>query len=126
MTKIDNQPMLNRLLEMQSASPEIEASAVVSYDGLIIASALSEGIDGDRISAMSAALLSLGEQISKEMGRGALDQVSIKGEHGYVVLMSIGKEAVLTVLASQQAKLGLILLLMRRAAEDLAKLYLVN
>jgi len=36
--------------------------------------------------------------------------------------MSVGEEAVLTVLAREQAKLGLILLDMRRAAEDLAKL----
>jgi len=36
--------------------------------------------------------------------------------------MSVGEEAVLTTLAREQAKLGLIFLDMRRAAEDLAKL----
>ena len=71
---------------------------------------------------MSAAMLSLGERIASELGRGSLEQVYVKGEKGYVVLMSVGEEAVLTALAREQAKLGLILLDMRRAAEDLSKL----
>jgi predicted regulator of Ras-like GTPase activity (Roadblock/LC7/MglB family) len=89
---------------------------------LSIASNLPEGAEEDRVSAMSAAMLSLGERISQELGRGGLDQVYIKGASGYVILMSIGEEAVLTALARDHAKLGLIFLDMRRAAEDLTTL----
>ena len=121
MTKTRSQLMVDRLRELQASSPDTEASAVVSVDGLSIASALPQGIEEDRVSAMSAAMLSLGERISNELGRGSLEQVYIKGEKGYVILMSVGKEAVLTALAREQAKLGLILLDMRRAAEDLVK-----
>jgi predicted regulator of Ras-like GTPase activity (Roadblock/LC7/MglB family) len=113
--------MVSRLRSMQSASPEIEASAVVSVDGLIMASALPAEVEEDRVSAMSAAMLSLGERISSELGRGLLDQVFIRGDHGYVILTSIGEEAVLTALAREGAKLGLIFLEMRRAAEDLER-----
>jgi predicted regulator of Ras-like GTPase activity (Roadblock/LC7/MglB family) len=70
---------------------------------------------------MSAAMLSLGSH-RQRTGGGSLAQVYIKGEKGYVILMSVGEEAVLTALAREQAKLGLILLDMRRAAEDLTKL----
>jgi predicted regulator of Ras-like GTPase activity (Roadblock/LC7/MglB family) len=114
--------MVDRLRELQASSPDIEASAVVSVDGLSIASALPQGVEEDRVSAMSAAMLSLGERIASELGRGSLEQVYVKGEKGYVVLMSVGEEAVLTALAREQAKLGLILLDMRRAAVDLSKL----
>ena len=114
--------MVDRLRELQASSPDIEASAVVSVDGLSIASALPQGVEEDRVSAMSAAMLSLGERIATELGRGSLELVYVKGEKGYVVLMSVGEEAVLTALAREQAKLGLILLDMRRAAEDLSKL----
>ena len=79
-------------------------------------------IEEDRVSAMSAAMLSLGERIAGELGRGSLDQVYVKGQHGYVILMSVGDEAVLTVLAREQAKLGLIFLDMGRAVKELAKL----
>ena len=114
--------MVERLRDLQASSPDIEASAVVSVDGLSIASALPPGVEEDRVSAMSAAMLSLGERIATELGRGSLEQVYIKGEKGYVVLMSVGEEAVLTALAREQAKLGLIFLDMRRAAEALQRL----
>jgi predicted regulator of Ras-like GTPase activity (Roadblock/LC7/MglB family) len=107
---------------MQAASPDIEASAIVSVDGLIMASALQADVEEDRVSAMSAAMLSLGERIATELGRGVLDQVYIKGSNGFIILTSVGSEAVLTALARQEAKLGLIFLEMRRAAEDLTKL----
>ncbi len=114
--------MVIRLRQMQVASPDIEASAVVSVDGLIIASALPNEVEEDRVSAMSAAMLSLGERISSELGRGSLEQVYIKGNAGYVILTSIGSNAVLTALAVQNAKLGLVFLEMRRAAEDLERM----
>jgi predicted regulator of Ras-like GTPase activity (Roadblock/LC7/MglB family) len=122
MTKSRSDQMVERLRNMQAAAPDIEASAVVSVDGLIMASALQQGVEEDRVSAMSAAMLSLGERISGELGRGGLEQVYIKGNKGAIVLTSIGDEAVLTAMARQEAKLGMIFLEMRRAAEDLVKL----
>jgi predicted regulator of Ras-like GTPase activity (Roadblock/LC7/MglB family) len=121
MTRTRTELMVSRLREMQAASPEIEASAVVSVDGLIMASALPAEVEEDRVSAMSAAMLSLGERISTELGRGSLEQVFIRGNSGYVILSAVGEEAVLTVLAREGAKLGLIFLEMRRAAENLER-----
>ncbi len=122
MSQSRTQQLVERLRELQASSPDIEASAIVSVDGLTIASALPQGIEEDRVSAMSAAMLSLGERIASELGRGMLEQVYIKGDSGYVILMAVGEEAVLTALARQQAKLGLIFLDMRRAAEQITKL----
>ncbi|HEX5838504.1 MAG TPA: roadblock/LC7 domain-containing protein [Anaerolineales bacterium] len=122
MTRNRAELMVERLRNMQAAAPDIEASAVVSVDGLIMASALQQGVEEDRVSAMSAAMLSLGERISTELGRKGLEQVYIKGNKGSIVLTSIGEEAVLTALARQDAKLGMIFLEMRRAAEDIFKL----
>jgi predicted regulator of Ras-like GTPase activity (Roadblock/LC7/MglB family) len=122
MSKSRSDQMVERLRNMQAAAPDIEASAVVSVDGLIMASALQQGVEEDRVSAMSAAMLSLGERISNELGRAGLEQVYIKGDAGSIVLTSVGDEAVLTAMARQDAKLGMIFLEMRRAAEDLTKL----
>jgi predicted regulator of Ras-like GTPase activity (Roadblock/LC7/MglB family) len=71
---------------IQAASPDIDASAVVSVDGLIMASSLPAEVEEDRVSAMSAAMLSLGERIASELGRGGLEQVYIRGGSGYVLL----------------------------------------
>lgn len=114
--------MVKLLKELQMTTPDIEASAVVSVDGLIIASALPADVEEDRVSAMSAAMLSLGERIASELHRGTLDQVFVRGEEGYVLLMSVGEEAVLTALARKNAKLGLVFLDMKRTAAELLRL----
>ncbi len=110
------------LEELKSSSADVEASALISTDGLMIASALPAGMDEDRVGAMSAALLSLGDRAARELARGTLERVLLQGERGYVIMSSSGTEAVLTVLAKQNAKLGLLFLDIKRAAESLSKL----
>jgi hypothetical protein len=122
MAKSRTEQLIDRLRSLQMSTPDVEASALVSVDGLIIASALPPGVEEDRVSAMSAAMLSLGDRISTELGRGRLSQVYVKGDQGYVILMSVGQDAVLTVLAHQEAKLGLVFLDMRRTVEELTAL----
>jgi uncharacterized protein len=122
MAKSRTELMVDRLRDLQAGATDIEASAVVSVDGLIMASALPASSEEDRVSAMSAAMLSLGERIASELGRGGLDEVYVRGTTGYVLLRSVGADAVLTALVKENAKLGLIFLDMKRAADDLQKL----
>ncbi|MEO1750975.1 roadblock/LC7 domain-containing protein [Thiofaba sp. EF100] len=113
--------MLTSILsELNGSSADIEASAIVSTDGLMMAALLPAGMDEDRVGAMSAALLSLGDRTAKELARGGLEQVLIKGDRGYILMTHAGEDAVLTVLAKPQAKLGLIFLDVKRAAEAVA------
>ncbi|MHA1409992.1 MAG: roadblock/LC7 domain-containing protein, partial [Candidatus Odinarchaeia archaeon] len=72
--------------------------------------------------AMTAAMLSLGERAAAELNKGELEQVYIKGKEGYVVAMGAGDNAVLTLSASKDAKLGMIFLEMERAAKKIAEL----
>jgi hypothetical protein len=109
------------LKELSGTSPDIEASAIVSTDGLVIASALPKDVEEDRVAAMSAAMLSLGERTSKELMKGSLEEVFVKGQNGYILLLGAGEEAVLTALARKDAKLGLVFLDMKRAAEEIGK-----
>lgn len=120
-TRTEN--VVKMLKDLQASTPDVEASAVVSLDGLIIASALPADVEEDRMAAMSAAMLSLGERTSEELQKGKLNQVFIKGDDGYVVLMSAGEEAVLSVMARKDAKLGLLFLDMGRTAETIGTLF---
>ncbi len=113
--------LMSILKDLQAATPDIEATAVVSVDGLVMASALPADVEEDRVAAMSAAMLSLGERTAQELGRGILNQVFIKGENGYVLLMNAGTDAVLTAMARADAKLGMIFLDMKRTADDIGK-----
>ena len=101
-------------------TPELEAAAVVSFDGLPMASALPPSMDEDRVAAMSAALLSLGERAAQGLGRGELSQVYIEGDTGTVFLVSADDEAVLVAVAAKGAKVGMMLYEVRRAAAAVA------
>ena len=111
--------MVNRLRDLQATAPDIIASAVITADGLSLASALPADVEEERVAAMSAAMLSLGERIASELQRGDLEEVYIRGDQGLVLLTSVGKDAVLTALSRNEGRLGLIFLEMRRAAADL-------
>jgi len=110
------------LTELNGTSADIEASAVISTDGLIMASVLPAALDEDRVGAMSAAMLSLGDRTAQELKRGALEQVLIKGDSGYVLMTYAGNEAVLTVMAKPNARLGLIFLDVKRSVESITDL----
>lgn len=110
------------LEDLNGSTADIEASALISVDGLMIASALPKNMDEDRIGAMSAALLSLGERTTRELGRGDLERVLVQGREGYIIMTAAGAEAVLTVTAKTNAKLGLLFLDIKRAAQTLAQL----
>jgi len=114
--------IVDRLYRLQQANPDIEASALVSLDGLIMASALPEEAEEDRVSAMSAALLALSQRIAYELNRGYLDQVFIRGTEGDILLMAVGSDAVLTVMSRRDAKLGMMLYYMKRTAKELIQL----
>ena len=108
-----------RLIALESLTPELEGTALISIEGLMIASRLPKALTDDLMASMSAAMLALGERIAHDLNRGALSQVVIQGELGYVLLMAVNENAVLTALASEEAKLGLVFLDMKQAAADL-------
>jgi predicted regulator of Ras-like GTPase activity (Roadblock/LC7/MglB family) len=104
-----------------AVSPDVEAAAVVSADGLPMASALPPYVEEDRLAAMSAALLTLGERAASGLGKGELAQVFVEAAQGYVVLMAAGRSAVLVAVTSGSAKVGLVLFEMRKAATRIAE-----
>ncbi|SHK46596.1 roadblock/LC7 domain-containing protein [Thermocrinis minervae] len=97
----------------------LEGAALVSADGLPVSSVLKPGLEEDRIAAMSAAILSLGERVAEELEKGGLEQITVKGHNGYVILTGIGSDAVLVVLADNNAKLGLLLMEIKKAQDKL-------
>ncbi len=120
MSRIDD---LNRILRsLQTESPDIRASALISEDGLMIASALPQHIDEMRVAGMSATLLSLGTRASRELSLGGLEQTLIRGSDGYAVMLTSGKGSMLLAITTKQAKLGLIFLDMSRAAKEIERI----
>lgn len=117
-----NRQVSELLRELADAEPDIEATAVVSIEGVIIASSLNNGLNDERVASMTAAMVGLGERIAYELGRGEMDQVVIRGDAGSVILVSINDAAVLTAVIKDEMQLGLMILDLRKAAADLCQI----
>ncbi|MBM4423519.1 MAG: hypothetical protein FJ030_09025 [Chloroflexi bacterium] len=104
------------------SSPHVRAAAVVRLSGLTVAAVMPYYVEQERVSAMSAVMLLLGERITESMRSGELGKVYIQGESGRIVLVSIGEDAVLTLTASEEAPLGLLFLEMQASVKKLKRL----
>ena len=103
---MDIEPILANL---QHQTPGLTSVALLSNDGLIISSLLSDGLESDQVAAISAALINQGEMSAGDAMLGHMSQVIIRGENGYIIISDAGHETLLTVFATLDAKLGLIL-----------------
>lgn len=112
---------LQHILEkLNNATADIEGCAIVTNDGLVITSILPPSMEEDLVSAMSAALLGLGTRAADELDRGAIEQLYLKGQNGYMLITQAGEDAVLAVMATSHAKLGIVFLDVKRAAREIA------
>lgn len=115
--------MLDSILtELNAVSPSVDASAILSYDGLVMATALPAGMEEDRLSAMAAAMLSLGERALAELSRGSMEQMVVKGTEGLIILHRATDDALLLVLARADVRLGITLLDIKRSTKDIKDL----
>lgn len=121
---INSQKIGHILQNFVTTTTDVQGAALVTPDGLPLASSLPGGMDDERVSAMSAAMLSLGERIGKELARGDIDRIYVEGEEGYSILTKCGEEAVFLVLAGKAAKQGVLMLEIKRAVAELKLLML--
>lgn len=115
-----NVAILEKILtDLNAQTADITASAVISKDGLPVATVLQRDANVDRVGGMSAALLVLGNRATKELSCGNLLQTVVQGDGGFILLIEAGEEMALVVTAKFDAKLGMILFQARQAAEQI-------
>ena len=113
---------LNRVLrKLQTDSPGIETCALISEDGLMIARAESVNMEETRVAGMTATLLNLGTRAAMELSRGTVQEVIVRGENGYAVVISAGRGTLLLAVTNENSKLGLIFFDMREAIRALQR-----
>ena len=119
---INTEKLGHILQNFVSTTLDVQGAAMVTPDGLPLASTLPGGMDDERVSAMSAAMLSLGDRIGRELARGEIDRIYVEGEEGFSILTSCGEDAVFLVLAGKSAKQGVLMLEIKRTLAELKKL----
>ena len=109
------------LFLLQSLHENIEgvrSSAVVSAEGLIVQSILEEGVSDIRLAAMVATMLSVSERVLMELKSGELDVCILQGDDGVVAIMEAGKELILSVFLTVDARMNLCFLELRTVTES--------
>ncbi|MEJ2411539.1 MAG: roadblock/LC7 domain-containing protein [Anaerolineales bacterium] len=110
------------LNNFERSVPHVQATAVVSTDGLVIASRLPLDVEEDRIGAMGAAILSISTRSGEELERGEMIRVLIEGTNGYILIRSIGEYAILVALVEKEVRLGLLFYEAKKCIQELSKI----
>lgn len=106
---------------LRQSTPEIVGATLVSSDGFIVASVLPNEVDEDVIGGMAASLLGIGERIAADLLKAQMEQIYVRAARGYIVVNACGDDAVLVLLVTREAKLGMIFLELKRTVADLSR-----
>ena len=115
-----HEELVGLLREMQANNGEITAGAIVSVQGLPIASQLPRDSNEGIVSAMAAALLSVATRACEELGRGIMKRLIVEGDAGIFICQNAGQNSILTILGSPEAKLGMLYLDMEKYCKKIS------
>ncbi|HIE23361.1 MAG TPA: diacylglyceryl transferase [Candidatus Korarchaeota archaeon] len=121
---ISKRVALEKILnEFISGLPEVSGVAILTRDGLPVASKFrAEAPEEEVVGAMSASMLAIGERVAMEFGHGGVQKVLVIGDTGYAMLMGAGPDVMVVAILPKDAKIGLAMLELRRASEKIARI----
>lgn len=122
--------LLEEILQrLHSTVGGLYGTVVVSTEGFVVAAYAGDGrsrlenpVDSPQIAAMAASIIALGERVLGRLARGEIDRILLDGSEGGIVIVPVGREAALAAMVSKDAKLGLVMYEVRRAANEVEKI----
>ena len=111
--------MLEKILKDLRTVGDVDASAIVSRDGLLIAADIPQNVNAEAFAAMTAAMLGAAETATSELGKGVPDRVIVEGKEGKIIATGAGSKALLVVMTNPKASLGLILFKIGKASDKI-------
>lgn len=112
--------MVDMLRELRTESSSVEAAVLISSDAMPLASDLSDSFEEETLSATASALLAAGEKVARDLSRGAIGQLYLRGDEGDLVVVKVNDDAILACMVDHRAKMGMTLLEVSRCAQKLA------
>lgn len=110
------------LREAEQGVTGIQGVAIVSTDGLPMASAISSKIGEAELAALASSMLAIGSTAMQSLQKGNLDCIYVKCTKGYMLLRYSGPLAVVLFITEEKARLGPLLLELKRTAEKIEDL----
>jgi len=116
------QERLEEVLQDLDRMSNIEGSAIVSRDGLVIVSHLPTRVVRESFSAMSATMLGAGETAMMELARDPPERVMVETKTTRMVVIGASPETLLVVLGRYNVNLGLLFIQMQKAVEKIKEI----
>nr|MDO8082291.1 roadblock/LC7 domain-containing protein [Candidatus Freyarchaeota archaeon] len=110
------------MLQKIEDTTKLEGLAVITRDGVRIASSASVSVDADMLSAASAAMISTGEMATIQLNYGNLSDIIIRGDNGHILLTRSGPNHMLVAASKDTTQLGLNLGVLRRYAKLISEM----
>lgn len=121
----------NILQQLHTRVGGLHGAVVVSTEGFVVAAYAGDGrtrienpVDSPQIAAMAASIIALGERVLDRLTRGEIDRILLDGTMGGIVVVPAGREAALAAMVGKEAKLGLVMHEVRRAANEIEEILL--
>lgn len=116
---------ISRFLEDQfealfDAVPGLYGVLFATADGNPVSARLRDGMERDRLSAMSSSLVALGETLAKAADQQESEYAIVQNRDGYVVSLRIGKRLLLSAFARKDTNIGMLLSSCRNTAENVS------
>jgi predicted regulator of Ras-like GTPase activity (Roadblock/LC7/MglB family) len=100
----------------------IEAYAIVSRDGILISSDMSEGMITQTLAAMTATMLGAAEIVTAQLNKGVLSRIIVEFDYGKLICMGAGPKAILIATTESDAAFDMILVELEKSAAKLKEI----
>jgi len=117
---------------LHAAVDGLQATVVISLDGFVVAAHVpspngrrkrgDSAADSPQVAAMAASIVAISDKVLAQLQRGVMSRVLIDGSQGGIVVVPAGQDAALAVMVSHEAKLGLVMLALGRAADQVKRI----
>ena len=114
MTEETKKEKLTKILQKLTSLGDVEGAALITRNGLLIASQLSEDIKGETLAAMAAAMTGAAETAIRELKKSSPDRIIVESKNTKLITMGAGKQAILACIVNPNAQLGLVLMQMNK------------
>jgi predicted regulator of Ras-like GTPase activity (Roadblock/LC7/MglB family) len=111
--------MLEKILNDINNMGGVETSAIASRDGLLICSTITKKQQVETFVAMSATMIGAAETATMELGKGIPDRIIVESKTGKIIGTGAGQKALLLVMTKPDANLGLILIEITKASDQI-------
>src|SRR5439155_1273108 len=118
----DGAARLQTVLAELRRLPGILGVTIARRDGILIAHSPPKYMDPKNVAAMTAAIVGTSEMATIQLSQGRFVRAIVESDHGKLLSLGAGEEALLVALVYDDANLGLVLMAMERAAKQVERI----